>query len=796
MNRILFDQFQRTDKFKKICENYHNGKSQLIQGLNDEGLAYLACNLLDISDKVLILTSSESKSKQYEENIRAYTRHSSRFQPKEFILYNVDALSKDVDHRRVNLLNDILFKQKSLVTASINSILTRVMSKDRFKENIIELTYGKTYDLNELRSNLIKLKYERVDAIEGVGQFSVRGGIIDIFSPSEANPCRIEFFDDEIDSIRLFDLKTQRSVKNIKSVKILPCSDILFKREEIKTILSEVERNYKERQGKLSREAAKNLKNLYLSYQDKLMGGMGIENADLLVPFVKKSFSNLLDYFDDNFILIVDEPERVFEELNTLNEGFMLKFGELFERGEIFSKQSEVYAGEHELLAEISKRPFLSIGGKERIIKTDTSLHMLFKEAPSYYGRIEDLSKDLNRLKYKGYKVDIILSTYEGCRKLHNLLNDYQCTTALSKDADIAESGQVVIAPGELTKGFEYYDNKLLVLTENEVLGSTKRKARKVKKRKGAEIEVFTDLKVGDYVVHEHHGIGQYVGIEKIRVQNIQKDYLCIKYQADDKLYVPVDQLSLIQKYIGSDSEKPKLNKMGSSDWIKTKERTRAAIENMAGELIKLYAKRKVTKGYAFNKDTEWQKEFEYKYLAVKDENKNSQVSLFKETKPDFNIKEEVKDIFTVDDKKYVFGHCIAKDCRMGAGIASQFDRLDFNMKLFLKNKAAVGKTIKYNSSSIGKVYNMVTKDLSWKAARVPGKSYYKDRECIPYDLYLKNLKSCLEDMKNQMIKSGEKYLAMPKIASGLDMCKWEDVKKIIVDVFKNTDINILICVR
>jgi hypothetical protein len=188
-----------------------------------------------------------------------------------------------------------------------------------------------------------------------------------------------------------------------------------------------------------------------------------------------------------------------------------------------------------------------------------------------------------------------------------------------------------------------------------------------------------------------------------------------------------------------------------------------------------------------------WQ---EYKYLAVKDENKNSQVSLFKETKPDFNIKEEVKDIFTVDDKKYVFGHCIAKDCRMGAGIASQFDRLDFNMKLFLKNKAAVGKTIKYNSSSIGKVYNMVTKDLSWKASRVPGKSYYKDRECIPYDLYLKNLKSCLEDMKNQMIKSGEKYLAMPKIASGLDMCKWEDVKKIIVDVFKNTDINILICVR
>ena len=214
---------------------------------------------------------------------------------------------------------------------------------------------------------------------------------------------------------------------------------------------------------------------------------------------------------------------------------------------EKFSNQSEVYISEHELLTKISKKPFISINGKEKIIKTDDSVHMLFKEAPSYYGKIEELSKDLNRLKYKGYKVDIILSTYESCRKLYNLLNDYECTTTLSKDTNAAESGQVVIAPGELTKGFEYYDNKLLVLTENEVLGSVKRKSRKTKNARVLQIEIFTDLKVGDYVVHEHHGIGQYIGIEKIEVQNIQKDYLCIKYKGEDKLYVPVDQMSLIK---------------------------------------------------------------------------------------------------------------------------------------------------------------------------------------------------------------------------------------------------------
>jgi transcription-repair coupling factor (superfamily II helicase) len=634
MNKVLFEQFQRTEKYKKICDNYNKGKSQLIQGVNEEGLAYLACNLLNTSNKILILTSSEAKSKKYEEALRAYTENSERLQPKEFILYNVDALSKDVDYKRANLLDNILNKQKNIVTVSINSIITRVMPKDRFKESIIELRYGKNYDLNELRSNLIKLKYERVDAIEGVGQFSVRGGIIDVFSPSEANPCRIEFFDDEIDSIRLIDLKTQRSVKNLKQVRIIPCSDILFKKEEIRNILSEVEKDYNERKNKatLSKEAQKNLKNLYNSYQDKLMGGMGIENADLLVPFIRESFANILDYFDDDFILLIDEPERIFEEIKVLNESFQLKFSELFEKGEVFSNQSNVYLTEDELLSEISKRPFISINGKEKAVKTDDSVHMLFKEAPSYYGKIEDLSKELNRLKYKGYKVDIILSSYESCRKLYNLLNDYECTATLSKDANIAESGQVVIAPGELKKGFEYYDNKILVLTENEVLGTIKHKSQKAKKHKGSVINVFTDLKVGDYVVHEHHGIGKYIGIEKIEVQNIQKDYLCIKYKAEDKLYVPIDQMSLIQKYIGSDSEKPKLNKMGSSDWVKTKERSKAAIANMAGELIKLYAERKVVKGYPFNHDTEWQKEFEYKFPF---EETDDQLRCIKEIKKD-----------------------------------------------------------------------------------------------------------------------------------------------------------------
>ncbi|WMJ76472.1 MULTISPECIES: transcription-repair coupling factor [unclassified Sedimentibacter] len=621
MNKILFEQFQKTEKFNKIIENYKNGKSQQVQGINEESMAFLVCNLLEAAaDKILVITSSESKSRKYEEEIKAFTDNAGRFHPKEFILYNVDALSKDVEYKRSYLLDKILNLKKCAVTASINSIVTRVMPKDRFKDSIIVLKYGNCYDMNELKKNLINLKYERVDAIEGVGQFSIRGGIVDIFSPSESNPVRIEFFDDEIDSIRSVDLKTQRSVKNLKSVRIIPCSDLLFNKDEIDSMLTEIDMDYQSRMDKIknlseSKEVQKKLRSMYNAYRDKMKEGLSIENSDLLVPFLKDSFVSVLDYFGEDFILIVDEPERVFEELGSLNDSYELKFSELFEKGEIFTKQSCVFISEQELKAKLTETPFVSVNGRDKIFKAEESVSLQFKEAPYYYGKMEDLSKDLNRLKYKGYKIAIVLSSNEGCLKLHNLLNDYECTTTLSKTANVAaESGQVIIMPGKVKKGFEYYDNKILILTENEVFGSLRKKPKKAKKRKGSKIEIFTDLKVGDFVVHEHHGIGQYIGIEKIDVQNIKKDYLCIKYKGEDKLYVPVDQMSLIQKYIGSDSEKPKLNKMGSVEWVKTKERTKAAIENMAAELVKLYAQRKVVKGHAFSSDTEWQKEFEYKF--------------------------------------------------------------------------------------------------------------------------------------------------------------------------------------
>lgn len=620
MEKSLFSQFHKTVKFKNIEENIKNKKRQLIQGVNEEGLAYLLSSLSDSScDKILLLTSNEQRAKSYFDKIKEYKKDVVRLESKEFILYNVDALSRDIEYKRADTLNKIISSKQLIVTTSIKSILTPVMDKDRFKENIIELVYGKSYNLDELKKSLVKLRYERVDTIEGVGQFSVRGGIIDIFSPSDVNPFRVEFFDDEIDSIRMIDLRTQRSIKNYKSFKIIPCSDILFNENEFSQILKKVNEDYDKRINKLKNkenfnEVINNLKTLFSNYSERLTENRVVENADLLVPFIKENFVNAIDYFDD-YLVIIEEPERVFEEFKTYSESFELKYNELFEKGEIFTSQSNLYFKEDEIEKKLDEIKSVVINGKNKRIQSEVMEQLLFKEAPSYYGKLEDVSQDLNRLKYKGYKISIILNEKKNCQKLHTLLNDYECTTVLSSDEMIApQSGQVVISSGDLKKGFEYHEDKILILTESEIFGSIRKKTTKSKKKKGSKIEVFTDLKVGDFVVHEHHGVGQYIGIEKINVQNIQKDYLCIKYKAEDKLYVPVDQMSLIQKYIGTDSDKPKLNKMGSSDWTKTKERTKQAIQNMASELVKLYASRKVVKGYSFNKDTEWQKEFEYKF--------------------------------------------------------------------------------------------------------------------------------------------------------------------------------------
>ncbi|QSX04939.1 transcription-repair coupling factor [Sedimentibacter sp. zth1] len=641
MDKFLFAQFQKTDKFNTVVENINSQKRQLIYGLNEEGLAYLCCNLNESTlNKILIITSDDFKAKQINKYISAYTKNAELFNSRELIMYNVDALSKEDVHKRVNVINKIINNKKLIVTASVNSLVSKIIPKGKFKKNILKLEYGKNYDFDSIIQNLIKLGYERVDAIEGQGQFSVRGGIIDIFSLSNENPYRVEFFDDEIDSIRLVDVKTQRSIKNEKKLVVLPCSDVFFDEKDVEVIKKELKKDYDKRYKKLesiseSKKIRDTLTELYGSYDSNLNLKFQFGNKDLILPFSQNKFESIIDYFDEKDVIILIEPDKVYLELGVAMESFNLKYTELFEKGEAFFKQSSINFSKTDILEKLKGKNLMyhnALIKQNRNFEIDDICQIISKSATSYYGKMEDLSNDLNRYKYKGYKTVIVLSNNEGCKKLHSILNDHNCSTMLSVENDAQMSGQILISTGDIKKGFELPEVKILLLTENEIFGTTKKKHKLKKKSKKSKIETFSDLKVGDYVVHEYHGIGQYVGIEKLNVQNIKKDYLCVKYRGQDKLYVPVDQLSIIQKYIGSDSITPKINKMSSQDWVKVKERTKKAIEDMAQELLELYAKRKLLKGYSFSPDTEWQKDFEYKFPF---EETDDQLKCIKEIKKD-----------------------------------------------------------------------------------------------------------------------------------------------------------------
>lgn len=622
MSNLLFSQFQKSDKYITIINNIKANKQQMIYGLNEQALAYLCCNLNDsYIKKILVITSDEFKARDIYELISSYTRNAELFNQRELMFYNVDALSRQDTYKRVNVINKVL-NNNVLVTASIEALMSRIIPKDKFKKSVLELQYGEVYNFDSVIQKLVALGYERVDAVEGQGQFSVRGGIIDIYSLSNDNPYRVEFFDDEVDSIRLIDIKSQRSINNESKLTVLPCSDIVFDNYNVECIKNELKKDYDKRIKKLSgieNSAAivDRLTELYNSYNNKLNSEFQFDNKDLLLPYLQCDYDSLLDYFDEGSLVVLFEPDKIYTEISNIIDNFNIKFSELFEKGEAFIKQNKIRFSKPEILEKIKSKKLLfynALVKQNKYFRIDDICQFTAKSAISYYGKMEDLSKDLNRYKYKGYKTVIVLNTQESCNKLNSILNDHGCSTMLTVDKNDHMSGQVLLTTGNIKVGFELPEIKMLVLSENEVFGTTKKKHKQKKKSKGTKIETFTDLRVGDYVVHEYHGIGQYTGIEKIEVQNVKKDYLCVKYKGEDKLYVPVDQLSLIQKYIGSDSVKPKINKLSSQEWIKVREKTKKAIEDMAQELIELYAKRKVLKGYAFSSDTEWQKDFEYKF--------------------------------------------------------------------------------------------------------------------------------------------------------------------------------------
>nr|WP_252187742.1 transcription-repair coupling factor [Anaeromonas frigoriresistens] len=493
------------------------------------------------------------------------------------------------------------------------------MNKKLFEKYKKEIKFGEEILLEDIIKALVIQGYERVDMIEGHGQFSVRGGIIDFFPITNDNPYRIELFDNEVDSIRTFDIKDQRSIENYDIARITPAKEIFIQEsskismvQEIKRELNKTIKNFKKSE---DTKASERVEDKFSHYTERIQNNLTIENVDVILPYMVDDLSNVIEYFGDDVVTLVDEPTRIHENVDSLNKDFIEKYRELYSSGEVLKSHHNIYFPYDDMIEILNEKRIVTVTGllkNNPDFKPKKIINILTKGVQAFHNKLDILKNELKDLKYKGYKI-VILSGIEerGKRLAHNLMElGIDCLYSRNSNVDI-KSGQVIIVPGTISAGFEYPRIKYIIISDKEVFGTIKRKRKTKSKKNQKKISSFRELKVGDFVVHESHGIGKYVGMEQLNVQGVKKDYLTVKYSGQDRLYIPVDQMDLIQKYIGADAGKPKVSKLGSGEWSRTKNKVKKAIEDMAMDLLQLYAKRSTVKGYSYSKDQPWQKQFE-----------------------------------------------------------------------------------------------------------------------------------------------------------------------------------------
>ncbi|MBV1757842.1 MAG: transcription-repair coupling factor [Dethiosulfatibacter sp.] len=633
MKKLYFNNIIKTKEYQDIVQSINGKQTVLLHDCTEEALLLLTSVVSTEENKqIIVLTADDVKAYKLYHTISLMTENAYHLRSKQSTLYGVDALSRENMNSRLAVLDRIVNEENIIVVASIEAYTNILMDKNIYQELAFNVDSDMTIDIQDISHKLIEMGYSNVSFIEGKGQFTIRGGIVDIFSPYHDNPCRIELFDNEIDSLRIFDPKTQRSIENVKKYRVIPCCEILLNPEQAENVRLKMEESVESRMASIAqiddkRTIEENLKRLGEKAGEALRNGDYMYNIEFFSPYLPIKTYNVGDYLKSSAVVVIHESNAIRESRKDSYDDFIMKFTELYGTGQVLSEQESIFKDYDQAVSNIKTRLSLLLYNNSLKNNIDFQVQKLVsvrsRDTNQYYAKIGDLASDINRLKYNGYKIYLELGSIETANKIQATLKESNCDVALAFQSKTELlSGQAAIIIGYAERGIDFPDLKLIVLTEKDIIGSKSRRKKTSKKHKASKIDTFTDLKPGDYVVHEHHGIGIYKSIEKIEVKGIQKDYLAIHYRGGDKLFVPVDQMDLIQKYIGSESIRPKINKMTGPEWFKAKARAQRAIDDMAEELIELYSKRQNSKGFSFSQDNEWQRGFEnsFPYQETEDQ--------------------------------------------------------------------------------------------------------------------------------------------------------------------------------
>ena len=614
--RAFTEPLQELEEFQKIQQAL---KKQSIQvtGCIDAQKAHF---IYAAGEAVkLIVTYSELRAKELCENYRLFDKNVLFYPAKDLIFYSADVQSNLLVQQRIRVLQKLMEEEEVTIVTTMGGIMDHLLPPEVFQKQVETVESDSEFDMELWKKKLTAMGYERVGQVEGSGQFAVRGGILDIFPLTEENPVRIELWGDEIDSIRSFDVESQRSIENLDSIRIYPACEFTADDGRIKKGLAVLEKEAKRLadqffQERKTEESAR-LKAFAEEVKQSLTQWKQMSVLDGLAPYFYDRMVSFAEYFPKEALVVLDEPNRLWEEAQAIEKEFRESMTNRLEKGYVLPGQMNLLCESQTASEKLQKHRcmglcMLEAAGPQWHFAEHFSIDV--RSVNTYNNSFELLVKDLQQWKKKGERVILLCASRTRAKRLAEDLRDHELRAFYSEDADrIVQRGEIMLLYGSAHRGYEYPLIKFLVISESDIFGKEKKKRKKIRHYEGKTIHSFSELSVGDYVVHENHGLGIYRGIEKIEVDKVTKDYMKVEYAGGSNLYVPATQLDVIQKYADSQAKRPKLNKLGTQEWGRTKTRVRSAVKNIAKELVELYAVRQEKEGYVCGPDTVWQREFE-----------------------------------------------------------------------------------------------------------------------------------------------------------------------------------------
>ncbi|MDO4188784.1 MAG: transcription-repair coupling factor [Lachnospiraceae bacterium] len=613
-----------------------------INGCQDAVKLHMAYSLGENFTHKVLVTFSEQRAREIVDEYSFYDKNVYLYPAKDMMFYQADIHGNMQTKERLKCIKAVLKGEAATIVTTFDALMNNAVPAEKIANYISVIKKNETINVSELAKQLVSLGYIRNYQVETEGQFSIRGGIIDIFPMTDENPVRIELWGDDVDSIRLFDVSTQRSLKELDEITVFPASETVLTEEEKENGIKKIEKDADKISDKFRKqfktEEAFRITESVRQFKERMLElNMSDSNVESYIKYFYSETVSLVDYFDiNNTLFILDEPARLSELAKATELEFTESMKHRLEKGYAMPLMADILFSAKETMVRVSLKRTVALSSlpvRKSVYKIKADHSVVTKPVSSYNSSFESLIKDLKKYKKNGYRVIVVSASRTKAARLAEDLRQEEISAFFTDDLEReVKPSEVMVVYGRLKQGFEYPLLKFVVISESDIFALQKRKKHRVKRYDGTKIRSMNELSVGDYVVHESHGVGIYQGIEKVTVEDITKDYMKITYKDGGRLFIPATALDQIQKYASKDGSTPKINKLGGKEWENTKSKVKLAVEEIAGDLVDLYSKRRERNGYVYGKDTVWQTEFEELFPFEETED---QINAIMDTKAD-----------------------------------------------------------------------------------------------------------------------------------------------------------------